>query len=107
MKLPKKDFEVKIGPFVYEVKYSQGVSDEGECFGSTHNNRQVIYLQPDLKRQKTEQTFIHEIMHACDWVSGLLYRYDSASKPTEEEVVREMSMVFYQVLTDNPKIFGR
>lgn len=107
MTLPEKDFKIKIGPFWYEVKYSHDIAAEGEVYGSTHSSDQKIFIDPDRPLQKREQTFVHEVFHACNFVNGMCYRFDEKEKkPSEEEVVRAMSMVFYQVLLDNPKIFG-
>lgn len=107
MKIPKENFVIKVGPFEYKVKYSDDVADEGNVFGSTHNNDQVIFLDPKRPWQKVEQTFIHELLHACTFVSGLMYRFeDKEQKPTEEDVCRELSMTLFQVFIDNPNIFN-
>lgn len=108
MKIPEKDFKIKIGAFIYEVIYSDAVAKEGEVFGSTHSNDQKIYLDPNRKKQKIEQTFIHEVLHAILFVNGLSYRFDKKvidALPTEEDVCRETSIILYQVIKDNPKIF--
>lgn len=110
MILPTKNFTVKIGPFIYEVVYSDDVSKEGNVFGSTHNNNQKIYIQKsDIKPQKQEQTFLHELIHACHFVNGLIYRFDMKKLeelPSEEDVCREDSMTLYEIIKDNPKIFN-
>lgn len=106
MKLPKANFKVKIGPFTYDVMYSEDVTEEGDCFGSCHHDRQKIYLGPQYNKDITEQTFIHEILHCCVYVSGLTHRIEtSTNKPTEEELVRPMSMYLFQIMKDNPEIF--
>lgn len=106
MKLPKTDFKVKIGPFDYEVMYSDDVAEEGDCFGSCHHDRQMIYLGPKYKQQKKDHTFIHEILHCCMWVAGISHRLeDKDKKVTEEDIVREVSTVMIQVIKDNPHIF--
>lgn len=107
MNLPKKNFSMKIGPFDWEVIYSSDVGREGDCFGSTHTDEQKIFLDPKYKGQKIDQTFIHEIFHACTFVSGLVYRLDDGKQHVEEEdVVRVLSMIYYQVMVDNPNIFS-
>jgi len=107
MKLPATDFTVKVGPFVYEVIYSDNVAEEGQVFGSTHNNEQKIFLDPRKKKQKQEQAFIHEVLHACTFVNGLVYRLgDKEDRVPEEDIVRETSMTLYQVIKDNPEVFG-
>ncbi len=108
MTLPKENFKIKIGPFWYEIKYSHDIAAEGEVYGSTHNSDQVIFLDPDRPQQKIDQTFIHEVFHACNFVNGICYRFDEKEKnPSEEEVVRALSMSFYQVLLDNSFIFDK
>ncbi len=107
MKLPESNFTVKVGPFVYEVIYSSEIADESSVFGSTHNNDQKIFLDPQRKKQKQEQTFIHEILHACMFVNGLCYRLgDKEDTVSEEDIIRETSVTLYQVLKDNPEVFG-
>lgn len=108
MNLPKSNFKIKVGPFIYQVKYSVDVANEGSIFGSCHNNEQIIFLDPNKPKQKIEQTFIHELLHACMFVNGLCYRFDkdeSSSKPNEEDIARDMSMTLYQVFIDNPTVF--
>lgn len=107
MRIPTKDFKIKIGPFIYEVIYSDGVSKEGNVFGSTHNDQQIIYLQKSgIKRQKQEQTFVHELLHAIHFVNGIIYRFDSKeSLPSEEDVCREDSVLLYQIIRDNVEVF--
>lgn len=108
MNIPLENFSIKVGPFTYEVIYSDDVPNEGNAFGCTHSDHQKIFIHTKYPRQKQVQTFIHELLHAVTFVSGLVYRFDKKevdAKPTEEDVVREMSIVLYQVLNDNPEIF--
>ncbi len=107
MILPTTEFDVKVGPFLYHVKYSKEVAREGSCFGCTHNNEQEIYLDPDVKPQKLKQTLLHEILHACTFVNGLVYRFDEKENrlPTEEEVVWKLSMTLHEVMEDNRWLF--
>lgn len=44
MKIPKK---IKIGGFIWEVKFSQDVAIEGNAFGSAHMRRQKIFIEPN------------------------------------------------------------
>lgn len=108
MNIPKKDFSIKVGPFEYEVIYSDDVTHENSTFGSTHNTNQKIFLCPQYKQQKIEQTFIHELMHALMFISGLSYRFDSKkieALPVEEDICRDISILFYQFIEDNPQLF--
>jgi len=100
----KKIKDIKIGPYIYEVYESKDVGNEGNVFGSCHNDDQKIFISPEHKKQKKELTFFHEILHACMFVSGLTYRFkesDASLSPTEEDVVRDMSTVLYQTLKEN------
>lgn len=107
MNLPDKNFKVKVGPFIYEVLYSEGLAEEGKYFGCSYDNEQKIILDPNKPEQKIKQTLVHELMHACNFVNGLTYRFDDKNNlPSEEDVIRELSMTFYQVMIDNPRIFS-
>ena len=107
MTIPGKNFKIRVGPFFYEVYLTnQDVIDGEEVYGSTHNSDQKIFLDGRRTRQKVEQTFIHELLHACCFVNGLSYRFNGEKKVDEEDVCREMSMTLYQVIRDNPNIFN-
>lgn len=97
MKIPKK---LKIIGFEWQVKESQAIADEGNCFGSTHTQNQIIYLEPKSPLQKKEQVLLHEILHAIWWQQGLGIRFKD-KKEIEEEVVTTLSQGLYQVLKDN------
>ena len=71
MNIPSKNFTVKIGAYIYEVEYSDDIASEGRVFGSTHNHTQKIFLDPKMKDQKRDNTFLHELLHACMFVNGL------------------------------------
>lgn len=96
MKIPKK---LKINGFDWEVIESQDTANEGNCFGSTHFSTQKIFLEPSATRQKKEQAFIHEILHAIWWQQCVGNATDD--KTLEEKVISAMSFGLYQVLKDN------
>jgi len=103
MKIPKK---IKVGPLTYEVFVSKDVTNEGDCWGSTHYRTQKIFLTPDSKEDHREETFVHELLHACLETSGLNFRIEEKDKyPSAEEIVRTTATILYQVIKDNPKIF--
>lgn len=97
--------KIKVGPFEYSVKFDKVVANEGSVFGTTHNNDQLIVLDPDKPDQKIDQTLVHELLHACMFISGLTYRFTDKEPVSEEDVCRELSIVLYQVLKDNPGVF--
>lgn len=99
MRIPRK---LKIGGFIWRVIFSEEVSREGRCYGSTHFAKQKIYVDPQSTQQKQEQAFLHEILHAIWWQQGLCSVTEVSKQ--EECVVDALSYGLHQVLTDN-KIF--
>lgn len=97
MKIPSK---IRIIGFEWKVKEDKDVAYEGAIHGATHTMSQTIFLEPANTVQKQEQTFLHEIMHAIWWQTGLGKRY-SEKRELEEEVISALSNGLYQVLKDN------
>ena len=60
---------------------------------------QKIFLDPNVSAAKTEQTLIHEILHAIWWSYGL--KNSELGDKKEEAIVDSMSQGLYQVLNDN------
>lgn len=104
MTLPKEDFTVRVGPFTYAVKYSKLAATAGDVCGQTQHQELTILIDPSMAKEQQDQTFLHEVTHACCYVSGLSDRIECA-KLKEEEIVRQISMTLYQVMNDNPGIF--
>lgn len=98
MKIPK---QIKIGGLVYTIEKSEKVTNEGGNFGSTHHRKQRIFLDPSETVQMSENTFVHEILHAIWYQAGLKSRYQKDHPGFEEEVVDALSNGLYQVLKDN------
>lgn len=96
MKIPKS---VNIIGFDWAIKLDRDVAYEGNIHGSTHPMSQKIYLDPDNTLQKQEQTFLHEVMHAIWWQTGLNKRH--TDHKIEEEIISALSSGLYQVLKDN------
>jgi len=96
MKIPKT---LKIAGLEWKISENANVAAEGACYGSTHHSTQQIFLDPLNTRQKTEQVFIHEILHAV-WNSYGLKEVKEL-KGLEEQVVDSLSNGLYQVLNDN------
>lgn len=92
---------IKIGAFVWKVVESDSVTLEGGCFGSAHYATQTIYLDPKITPQKKCETFVHEVLHAITWQSGLSTRLDRLDKNLDEDLVRAMSPLIYQIIADN------
>lgn len=54
-------------------------------------DHQQILIDPALSRNDKDQTFIHELLHAC-WPGGL------CSDRTEEKIIRELAVVLTPAL---------
>lgn len=100
MKILKK---LKINGLWWDVKYDDNVSREGNCYGSTHHTSQNIFLEPKLSRQKTEQTFLHEILHVV-WDLQGLSQNKKFSREDEELLVDTLANGLYAALKDNKLI---
>lgn len=99
MKIPES---VMINGFVWEVRFDRSVANEGNCFGSCHHSTQSIYLDPSTTRQKQEETFLHEVLHAVAWHSGLERRMINAKQnDLLEEIVTSLAGGLFQTLSDN------
>ena len=88
--------DIKVGGFIYRCEYSKDITNESNSFGSCHNDYQKIFIDPDKPLQKQKQTLLHELLHACTFVSGLLYRFsidDEKLRPNEEQTVNDLSMI--------------
>ena len=85
---------IKVGPFRYKIKYrSPIVSDDhirlsGEC---DHQHLRISLDQTN-KRSRQFETFIHEALHAMDYV---------AQTDLREDQVARLSMVLTAFLIDN------
>ena len=103
MKIPNK---VKIGGFDWTIIESNDVTQESQTFGSTHYQKQKLFIEVEETDQKKGQTLLHEIIHAIIWQTGLIERLKNKEyNPSEEELVQAISMQLYQVLHDNNLTF--
>ncbi len=96
MKIPK---QVKIGGFIWEIIENADVSREGDNFASTHYRGQKIFIDPREPQQNKDKAFIHEILHAVIWQTGLNERLKRVEKDlTEEELETEISFEKQRIL---------
>lgn len=86
--------QVKIGPFVYQVKQVELVSkDRPELIGEVkHDVQQVILIDNSLNPDKKQSVFLHELIHCVD----VLMRIG-----LEEKQVEQLENGLYMVLKDN------
>lgn len=96
MKIPKK---LHINGFDWDIIWSQDIADEGSCYGSAHLSKQKMFLSPSGTKQKIEETFIHEILHAVWWQQCINNMIDDDT--AEEKIINALAFGLYQVLKDN------
>ncbi len=94
---------LKIGGLTWTISFNKDIAREGNCFGSTHIFSQKINIDPDTPLEHQEEIFIHEIIHALIWTTGLHTVID-VDKKLEEQIVSHLSPLLYQVLKDNDMI---
>ncbi len=92
MKIPKT---IKVGNLTYKVEYIKDGFEESDFYGRSWTKPQIIKLNPNLKKEHTEETFFHEILHLI--LDGGAYKEESGN----EKLVHHLSASFYQVLRDN------
>lgn len=83
--------EIVVGPHTYKVVRKTVPRELGKCF----YDEQFIRLKPGMKRSKSQEVLLHEVLHACGYPS-LAER--------DEEFVDTVAPQLLQVLQQNPKL---
>lgn len=69
MRIPES---VKIGPFTYTVEWVDDLTDDADrnrkLYGQCHYGQQKIRLSKAVNPDSNTATFLHELMHAIDFV---------------------------------------
>lgn len=97
---------VRIGPFTYAVTWPEHVLDV-DTFGNDDETLPTLSARADhyalaiqvsstLARPVQRKSLLHEVIHACNWISG----HDDTS--SEEQFVRALAFPLLDVLRDNP-----
>ncbi len=90
--------KVNVAGIGYEVKEIENLADDYELGGQVIYSRGLIKVDSGMCKDKKEQIFVHELLHAIFVEAGY---HDH-----EEETVTRLSTVLYQVLKDNKLYFG-
>lgn len=85
---------VKVAGIEYNVKIKELVDNDPATYGSCVYHDAHIEIRKGLSKERAEQTFVHELMHATIFEAG--YRGDEY-----EELVERLSVVLHQVLKEN------
>lgn len=91
MKIPKK---IQIAGKTYDIVFNNEKLKNDNCIGAINYEESRIYLQ-DFKsdisrRQQTEVTLVHEILHGCITSTG--------KRIHDEKLVTALSELLYQVI---------
>lgn len=92
--------EIKILGQKYNLELKPIVSREEERAGQVCYATNTITLCSDLKPNHLQITLLHEVIHA------LLFQLGFYDETDNENLVCALSQSLYQVLVDNPEIFG-
>ena len=104
--LPKNNFSVRIGPYLYEVIYSHDTSSMSDSYASISHNDFRIFIDPDQPGQRRISSFLHEVFHGlieCSVLYRLLEEKDH--RVQEEDITTVFGNSFYQFMLDNKKLF--
>lgn len=63
MKIPK---QIKIGGLTYHITFSPKECSSNSAFGIESSYKQKIFIDSNAPKERQEQTFFHEILHAID-----------------------------------------
>lgn len=72
---------------------------EGENYGSTDHAKSEIFVERRLSQSATEDTLLHELLHAAMDVSGATHVLND-DRDVEEAVVRALTPVLHRLLLD-------
>lgn len=84
----------------WKVTRDKQVADASESYGTTVHSSQTINVEPTITQVHSEQTLLHEVLHAI-WASMALRHIVDMNKDKEEHIVSALANGFYHVLKDN------
>jgi len=97
--------QVKVGYAVLDIKEQAPQfkkSNMTDCYGQYTARENIIEVQPGLSDIDEANTVLHEIMHACVYISSLNTEGQALSDDNNEEVVvNSLSNYLMQVFMDN------
>ncbi len=104
MELDNKKLRVGFQDLTLKVENSSFTKDNlTDCYGQYIQRENAIQINAGLETHDLLNTVIHEIFHACAYVSGLTQKDNPLSDDDKEEtVVNNLANTFHIVLRDNP-----
>ncbi|MEC1714749.1 hypothetical protein [Schinkia azotoformans] len=94
--IPRK---VNVAGIYYQVLSVPEIDDDPNTMGTCLYHKSIIKLKEGLSNEKKEQTFVHELLHACFNEAGF--------SEQDEDVINRVGIVLYQVLKDNKIDFSK
>lgn len=88
--------KVKIGSTEWQVIYSDYLSDD-QCHGKCYQEKHEIHIADSLTEEAKEETFIHELLHALCYFSGI----QDEEKLDEEAICNRLGYILHSVLKEN------
>lgn len=97
----RKPTQIKIGGFIYKVKYKRTVGDH---LGITYIDKKLIVISKHDNIEVLKETLIHELLHVLmeDVIESVDDKKDLAVK--EEAIIRFVSPRLFQTFKENPKL---
>ncbi len=99
MRIPKK-FKLNNKTWEVSVKDKKKFKKDERLMGVCYRNLHKIFINPSLTRNEIEETFVHELLHAC-WPPSL------CSNKLEEKLVEKLAVTLYATLKKNKKLLSR
>jgi hypothetical protein len=99
--------EITVGPFTYTVSDDRhdvdraSFEEKDQLLGGCHHTSLRIVIEPDQHPAVAAETLLHEVLHCCTQVAGLL---DELGERREEQVVRRLAPLLLDVLRRNPDL---
>lgn len=85
--------KLKVAGIEYAVNEVDGIEDRYGALGQVNYTKGTIELDSQLNQTRKEQTFVHELLHACFFEAGYAEQ--------DEDLINRVGIVLHQVLKDN------
>jgi hypothetical protein len=96
----KRPTRVRVGPFVYRVRFVEGLRTEVAWLDT---DKRVIYVATSESPQSQAEALLHEVLHAA--VDVTPFRAGALEDGCKEEaLVAGLSPVLFSILRDNPTL---
>lgn len=91
--------KVNVSGVNYNVEFVDRFVENHNLQGQVIYHKGLIQIDKNMSDDKKEQTFVHEMLHACFNEAGYIEQ--------DEDIINRVSIVLYQVLKDNKIDFSK